>query len=177
MNPYKIPHVIVPFSEEYRMQAVECIMKVRLKDPTYPPQRDVTDIVTGDFNTWLMEEETTHRWVALVDGKVASHISLVEAHPYLTDHLDMHGEKPHGDKGYLEISKFFTNPEFQGKGIGTDLLRHAIHIALEESYTPALAVISTSVKAIEVYKKENMKQIGYFNGVHGKNFIFLGTKS
>lgn len=174
MTKEQTPHDIVSFSyHTHHSQAVECIMNVRLKDSTYPPQRDVADLIADDFAEWLMEENATHRWVAVVQGKVVGHISLVEGHPYLTDHLALHKEKPRGDKGFLEIGKFFTDPSMQGHGIGTALLRHAIDSSIAEGYTPALAVISTSSKAIEVYKKEGMKSVGYFNGIHGKNFVFV----
>lgn len=168
---------IVPFDKGTHLkQTLASIMKVRATDSTYPPKIDVPDFSTAFFKKWLLAEYTTHRWVALVNGEVAGHISLVEAHDYLTSHLAVNGEKPYSDKGYLEIGKFFTNPDFQGHGIGTKLLNHAIKISLDESFTPALAVISTSTKAIEVYKKENMKPVGYFDGIHGKNFIFVGVR-
>jgi len=168
---------IAPFvRDEHLQQAITCIMKVRVKDPTYPPQIDVPDLVSSVFKNWLISEDVTHRWVALVNNEVVGHISLVKGHEYLTEHLAANGEVPYTDKGYLEIGKFFINPSFQGHGIGTKLLQHAITTSLEEGFTPALAVISTSTKAIEVYKKENMKPVGYFDGIHGKNFIFVGSK-
>lgn len=177
MTTKDIESDIVPFIKENHLaQAVACIMKVRLNDPTYPPQIDAPDIISSVFIKWLISEPVTHRWVALVEGKVVGHISLSEGHDYLTSHLESNGEKPYSEKGYLEIGKFYINPDFQGHGIGAKLLEHAIDTSLKEGFTPALAVISTSTKAIEVYKRKKMKSIGYFNGIHGKNFIFVGLK-
>lgn len=149
-------------------------MNVRSKDPSYPPPQDIQGMVYEHFSVWLMSEIVTHRWVALVDDKVAGHISMTKAHPYLTDHLKTVNFLPEGNRELLEISKFFVNPLFQGHGIGTELLHNALSVGLQEGYIPSLAVIASSTSAIEVYRREEMlNPAGHFHGIHGKNYVFI----
>lgn len=168
------PHVeIVRFSQkEHLAGAIESIREVRKSDAGYPSPVDTVFTQSGLVN-WLLEEDAINRWVALIDGEVGGHISIVKAHPYLTQHLDKSGTQPGGVEGFAEISKFYVSPLYQKHGIGALLFAHALESAVAEGFTPALAVISTSVNAVRFYRKAGMEDMGYFDGVHGRNFVFL----
>jgi GNAT superfamily N-acetyltransferase len=164
---------IVSFESEYHLEgAIRSIMNVRASDPSYPPPHDA-EYSYESMGTWLMEEDPFMRVIAMVDGKVAGHISLTPAHPYLENHLlrsDYVAKQPHG---FLEISKFFVDPAFQKHGVGRILFNNAIESAFSAEFQPALAVIETSTKAIHFYKHWGMESVGEFNGIHGKNFVFV----
>lgn len=164
---------VVSFETEYHLEgATRSIMNVRASDPSYPPPHDA-DYSRESMGTWLMEEDPFLRTIAMVDGEVAGHISLTRAHPYLQDHLSRSEYVAKQPNGFLEISKFFVDPTFQKHGVGHVLFNHAIEAAMSVQFQPALAVIEKSTKAIHFYRHWGMESVGEFNGIHGKNFVFV----
>lgn len=164
---------IFPFDAGHHLVgSVRSIMNVRAGDPSYPPPHDAEQSYDS-MKAWLMEENPFMRIVAMVDNEVAGHISLTLAHSYLRDHLSRNKYVAKQPNGFLEISKFFVDPAFQKHGVGHILFNHAIDTALSAQFQPALAVIETSTKAIHFYKHWGMEDVGEFNGIHGKNFVFV----
>lgn len=164
---------IVPFESPKHLDGtIHSIMNVRAGDPSYPPPRDA-DLSYESMKAWLMEEEPFLRAVAVANNEVAGHISLTPAHPYLHEHLSRNNYSAKQPNGFLEISKFFVDPAFQKHGVGRLLFNHAIDAGIAAQFQPALAVIETSTKAIHFYKHWGMESVGEFNGIHGKNFVFV----
>jgi GNAT superfamily N-acetyltransferase len=160
------------FGMSHMYDTVQALLRVRESDATYPPPVDV-DYGVGEFIEWLMSEETIGRWVAVIDGEVAGHISLTDPHKYLTGFLDSADYESDSMNGFCEVSKFFVNPKFQSHGVGALLFNHAIEFARSKALQPALAVIDTSSAARRFYAKKGMREVGSFNGVHGENFVFV----
>lgn len=147
------------------------LMELRKSGSSYPPFMDADNTATS-LASWLMEEDTLFRFVALVNGEVAGHISVTHAHPYLTDHLEEFKVGAIADNGFLEISKFFVSPSYQKHGVGKALFSVAIENIVNRGYEPALAVIETSTQAISFYGHHGLVERGSFNGIHGVNFVF-----
>ncbi|MCC3299279.1 GNAT family N-acetyltransferase [Arthrobacter caoxuetaonis] len=168
-----MPTITVPFSEDLHLDAaVTALLHVRQGDPTYPPPRDA-DATAASFSRWLLEEEVLGRWVALVDGKVAGHLAMTRAHPYLNRALSALGYTSIAENGLSEVSKFYVDPVFQGCGVGTALFQTGFEFARARGCQPALAVISTSVLARKFYSGKGMLEVGSFMGIHGENFVFV----
>lgn len=121
-----------------------------------------------------MGEDVIGRWVAVIDGQVAGHISITDPHPYLTDALASMNQAPAAGHSFCEISKFFVDPSIQGKGTGALLFEAAFSFAWQERLQPALAVVSTSLAARRFYSRHGMIEAGSFRGFHGENFVFVG---
>lgn len=161
------------FSEDIHKNSIsKALFALRASGSPYPSHKDVSSDEESLYN-WLLSDETIHRFVAIVNNEVAGHISLTKPHSYLTEYLEKAGVRSASSKGFLEISKFFVSPEFQKCGVGGSLFRSAIDIVSSLGYSPALAVVDTSVDAISFYGHHGLKEIGSFEGFHGKNFIFI----
>lgn len=163
---------IEPYTAAHFQQTIQCLQDLQKSKSSYPP----ADIVTGiqpSTKDWL-GEGTAHRFVAVIEGQVAGHISLSEPYPYLSNFFI---EKIQGydEKSYLEVGAFFVSPEFQKHGVGSKLFEHVINESEKLSKTPALVVVESydSHKAISLYKRHGMTSIGLFIGTHGKNIVFL----
>lgn len=163
---------IVDFNKTHTSSAVAGLLKVRETDPTYPPPHDA-DATTEDFTSWLFNDAPVFRFVAVDGDVVAGHISVVPAHDYLLNYCAKQNYVSDKPNGLAEISKFFVNPYYQKHGVGDLLFTHAFNVLREHHYQPALAVISTSTKAIRFYRKHGMQELGSFEGIHGKNFVFV----
>ena len=168
--------IIVPFSSTHLLKTVDLLLEVRNVDGTYPPAVDAENTVSG-FSRWLMSEETVGRWVALMDGDVAGHISLTPAHGYLTQSLDDLGYVGIEGRSFCEVSKFFVDPQVQRQGVGAKLFDYAIEQGWALGLQPALAVIDTSYAARRFYARKGMLEVGSFHGVHGENFVFVDEGS
>lgn len=166
------PLQIIEFQEAHTPSAVEGLLKVREEDPTYPPPHDA-DATVEDFTSWLFNDSPLFRFAAIHGGVVAGHISVVPAHDYLLNYCAKQNYISDKPNGLAEIGKFFVNPDYQKHGVGDLLFAHVFKVLRENDYQPALAVISTSTKAIRFYRKHGMQELGSFVGIHGKNFVFV----
>lgn len=166
--------VVVPFNRAFHLVgAVQALLNVRDATGTYPPVRDAPRDASA-FETWLTGEPVLERWVALAaDGRIAGHISLTVLHPYLGVHLPAMGCVPVASRGFCEISKFFSDPDFQGRGVGRELFSAATDYAWENGYQPALAVVDTSLDARRFYTARGLREAGMFTGLHGVNHVFV----
>lgn len=166
--------VIVPFNPAFHLDgAVQSLLNVRDATGTYPPVRDAPRDAAA-FSSWLTGDPVLKRWVALTaDGTVAGHISISVLHPYLGVHLPAMGCVPVAARGFCEISKFFTDPGFQGRGVGRQLFEAATAYAWEAGYQPSLAVVDTSLDARRFYTARGLREAGTFTGVHGINHVFV----
>jgi GNAT superfamily N-acetyltransferase len=147
---------VVPFLPEAHLQgAVEALLRLCRSEGLYP--------------------HPLGRWVALIDGQVAGHISITAPHPYLIGALDSMDQESAAPDGFCEVSKFFVDPSVQGRGTGTALFETAFRFARNEGLQPALAVVDTSLAARRFYAHHGMTEAGSFQGVHGKNFVFVDS--
>lgn len=163
---------VVEFMETYTPSTIAGLLKVRASDPTYPPPHDA-DATVDDFEAWLFNDDPIFRLIAVNGDIVAGHISVVPAHDYLLNYCAGQNYVSNAPNGLAEIGKFFVNPDYQGHGVGDMLFREAFGFIWEHGYQPALAVISTSTKAIRFYRKHGMRDLGIFHGIHGKNLVFV----
>jgi GNAT superfamily N-acetyltransferase len=172
-SPVRPAVEIVPFRPETHLQgAVEALLRLRRVEGLYPPRADV-DATPGDFAYWLLSEDVLGRWVALDDDRVAGHISIAAPHPYLTDALGNLDQECSSAGGFCEVSKFFVDPNVQGKGVGAALFDAAFSFARSQGLQPALAVVDTSLAARRFYARHGMTEAGSFHGIHGENFVFV----
>ena len=164
---------VTRFRPETHLQgAVEALLRLRRAEDLYPPRAEVK-ATPRDFAYWLLAEGVLGRWVALVDGQVAGHISLTAPHPDLADTLaDLEQASP-APSGICEVSKFFVNPAVQRKGAGTALFNAALRFARSQDLQPALAVMDTSLAARRFFAHHGMTEAGSFRGIHGKSFVFV----
>lgn len=166
---------IAEFQKYHTSSAVSGLLRVRESDSTYPPPHDAAATVE-DFTSWLFNDEPIFRLVALDGDTVAGHISAVPAHDYLLNYCASQSYSSSAPNGLAEISKFFVEPDYQKHGVGDLLFARAFDVLREQNYQPALAVISTSTKAIRFYRRHDMLELGNFNGIHGKNFVFVDSQ-
>lgn len=146
------------------------LLRVRANDKVYPPAEN--EATPESFASWLLEEDTLGRVVALVDGRFAGHVSIAPAHDYLRNHFAKNEYESRSTYGFAEIGKFFVDPLHRNHGLGHLLFERIRDDAFRAGYQPALAVVDTSEDAIRFYRKTGMRELGYFNGFHGKNLIF-----
>jgi len=151
---------------------VEVLQHVRAGDPTYPPPIDVDDSPAA-MRQWLVAEDASARWVAVVDGSVAGHVMILPPHAYLTDFLDSIDYSPRAARGFTEVARVFVDPSFWRRGIASMLLETAIGYAWSKQLQPALAVVTTSTAAIELYGRAGLIRLGSFCGVHGENVVMI----
>lgn len=155
---------------------VRVLMKVRDRDPSYPPPIDVAHSAEA-FRSWLTDEDALARWVAVDDGIVAGHVMVVKAHDYLEDYLRGIDYRARAENGFAEVAKVFVDPDFQRRGIAARLLNTGVGDAWTRDMQPALAVVETSTAAIRLYTREGLVQLGTFDGRHGVNIVMVDEKS
>lgn len=152
--------IVEKFSPEIHGESItKALISLRHSGDPYPPQQDASDDAESLF-AWLMNETGVHQFVALINDEVAGHISLANPHLYLTNHLTEFHASSSTVNGFLEISKFFVSPDFQNRGVGSALFKKAVETATNSGYSPALAVIDTSLDAIHFYKKHRLVELG-----------------
>lgn len=162
---------VVPFTPDHLEPLAEALLRVRVSDPTYPPQHDATPTVES-FADWLMSEQVLGRWVAVADGMPVGHISITAAHPYLRNAFAVLDYPAAAVNGFCEVSKFFTDPVYQGLGVGSALFCPALAAGRAAGFHPALAVIDTSYAARTFYAAKGLREVGSFTGIHGLNYVF-----
>lgn len=168
---------IVEFSEKHHLeQTVDVLLLVRKSDPEYPPPLD-TDTQRGSMTKWLLGDEMLARWVAVVNERVVGHIQVTKPHSYLQATLQGALPQVIPDSDLVEIAKFFVNPSCQGTGIGTLLFKQASSFIRNQRKTAVLAVLPSSIKALEFYMRKGMRRCGSFTGVHGENLVLIGARA
>ncbi|MDA1470129.1 GNAT family N-acetyltransferase [Brachyspira hyodysenteriae] len=72
-----------------------------------------------------------------------------------------HGKSRCSMEGYGEIISLYVHPIYQGSGIGTLLLEHAVKYMKDLGYTNiCLYVFEKNEKAKEFYQKKDLKILG-----------------
>ena len=167
---------VVPYSPaDHLSQTVEMLLNVRRADPTYPPSVDA-EFTALAFEHWLIVDKVLARWVALSGTKVVGHIALAEPHDYISSFFSSPQCVAMQHEPLGEIVKFFVDPSQQGRGVGATLLRHTIDSAWELGRQPVLAVVSESRAARRLYARMGLTELGIFDGIHGRNHVFLEEK-
>jgi GNAT superfamily N-acetyltransferase len=162
-----------PFNAtEHLGGAAEVLHRVRAATKTYPPPVDADD-TPASFSAWLDDgEDYLGRWVAVREGRVIGHVSVVEPHDYILRFLGTLDVGTVRRRGLVEITKFFVDPDVQRGGVGSRLFARALDFATGSELTPVLAVVSTSTDARRFYGREGMTEVGQFEGRHGTNHVF-----
>lgn len=159
-------------------QLLECLEELQASKSSYPPRNVITNLQPTAAE-WLQDDGgESLRFVALLEEKVVGHISIAAPYDYLVNFLqtaDYINEEKTADS-YVEIGTFFVSPSAQKHGIGHKLFARIQEEANTLGKTTALAVVEShdSNKATALYERHGMENIGYFNGTHGKNLIFVG---
>lgn len=160
-------------------QLVECLQELQEAKSSYPPKNTVTNIQPS-AEEWLSGDEEgkdSHRFVAMLEGRVVGHIDITALHDYmvkfLKDNSFIHEDKD--AESYVEIGTFFVSPRAQKHGVGHQLFTHILRESQIVGKVPTLAVVEShdSHKATHLYERHGMRNIGAFQGTHGKNLIFI----
>lgn len=101
----------------------------------------------------LAGPDITEAWVAILDGRIAGHVSLAvggagDAAPTLFG------------GGVAMVSRLFVSPAARGHGIGRVLLEEAAGAARRNGLHPVLDVDSTSTSAIAFYERLGWHLLG-----------------
>jgi len=143
------------------------LQRLRRVHPYYPPPADATNEIAS-LAAWLDDGDSyLARWVAVRGDVVVGHIAVTAPHDYILNFLD-------ASKDLAEITKFFVDPAAQRDGVGALLFTRARDFIRESGSVPVLAVVSTSSDALNFYPKNGMRELGFFEGVHGTNYVFGG---
>jgi GNAT superfamily N-acetyltransferase len=113
------------------------------------------------------------RWAALDGETVAGHIAVGALSPELEERLPAMGRVPVAPRGFGEITRFFVDPEHQGRGVGLDLFTAAADYAWNSGLQPVTAVMETSVQARRFCVARGMREAGTFLGRHGVTHVFV----
>jgi GNAT superfamily N-acetyltransferase len=150
---------------------VDVLLRVREFDRAYPPPVDA-GFTRESMTDWLLNDEPIANWVAEDEGGVVGYIQVAKPHGYLSKFQEIERGSSSASLQFGEIGKFFVDPARQRSGIGKLLFDRAKAFTRENSLTALLAVVSTSVKAISFYDRNEMKLLGTFEGVHGTNLVY-----
>ena len=168
---------IVPFYKStHIVDTVNVLLNVCKTDPSYPPLQDAKR-TPESFADWLIREPVLSRWVATVGGEVIGHIAIANPHLYIMNFLNSIDYDITTSDKLGEIIKFFVHPAARQNGVGESLLAHALISLRNMQLQPVLAVVSDSRSARRLYAHIGMKQLGYFEGIHGLNFVFTDEKA
>lgn len=164
---------LVPFFEkDHLTSAAHALLSVREAARIYPPVEDANADVDS-FKAWLTPKvEPYARMVALVEGKVAGHIMLSPALPYMVKHLESLGFDA---TNCAEVNKLFVDPSQSKHGVGGALLENAIEAARAQGRRAVLAVVSTSTQALRLYRHSSLVEVDSFYGRHGENRVFMAA--
>lgn len=164
---------VVPFVASIHGDSlVDVLLELREQDEAYPPPRDAGG-GRESIRAWLLRDDVLGRWVAQIDGRAAGHICVAHLPDYLAAHLAFKGVASAREGGFVELARLFVRPTLRRNGAATALLSTAVKYAFSRDAQPALAVVSTSLSAIRLYRSVGFRQVGEFNGVHGRNLVFL----
>lgn len=87
-----------------------------------------------------------------------AHIAYIDNKPIA---VISHGKSRCSMEGYGEIISLYVHPIYQGSGIGTLLLEHAVKYMKDLGYTNiCLCVFEKNEKAKEFYQKKDLKILG-----------------
>lgn len=159
-------------------QLIESLQELQASKSSYPPKNIMTNIQPS-AEEWLSgeDEQGTCRFVAMLEGRVVGHVGFTVLHDYMVEFLRDSSfiTEDSDSESYVEISTFFVSPTAQKHGVGHQLFIHILREAQNLGKVPALAVVEShdSHKATNLYVKHGMRNIGAFEGTHGKNLIFV----
>lgn len=145
---------------------------VRKEDPSYPPPIDVAPD-PNSLKDWLFAENGISRWVAIQGSRVIGHVQLIEPNDYLLENLPTVADRDKPCDRYGEIAKLFVDPRSQMAGVGRQLLMTCCRYSWHLNRQPALAVVTSSTSAVNLYMRSGMRQVGHFAGRHGENLVFI----
>lgn len=158
-------------------QLVDCLQELIESKSSYPPKNKLTNIQSSAAE-WLSDEgEDAHRFVAMLEGRIVGHVGIAALHDYMVKFLKDNFiiTEDEERESYVEIGTFFVSPSAQKHGVGHQLFIHILREAQMLGKVPTLAVVEShdSHKATTLYVKHGMRNIGAFEGTHGKNLIFV----
>lgn len=111
---------------------------------------------TEDF---LVRSTELAAWVAVVDGEVVGHVSLLAlGQGWDTDAwVAATGEEP---AAMAAVGVLFVDPARAGLGIGTRLLATAVQRARTLGRLPVLDVVQETPRAVELYRRHGWQEVG-----------------
>ena len=113
---------------------------------------------------WLAGHDQIAAWVAMLDGRLAGHVSLSAIAPSdLATHLF--------GGGAVKVSRLFVATAARGHGTGTALLRHAVRAARERQLRPVLEVQADSEPAVTFYERLGWRLLGSLNQQWGPHLV------
>ena len=176
LRPAQHTRVIVQdFDPSFRADLASVLLDVRLHGGSYPPSY-VEASIEG-VSTWLEEDPSLLRLVALHDDRVVGHVQLVAADagdPDVAKALIDLGRKP---KGFAESSRLFVDPEFRGLGVGRLLARAAASRAWALGLRSLATVMVSQEESVALYRSEGWIESGSFVRKSGLvNLVFLAPE-
>jgi GNAT superfamily N-acetyltransferase len=97
-------------------------------------------------------------WVALVDGRLAGHVSVGRVEGELADAFVVATGRPR--ESLAIVSVLFVAPEAQGTGVGGRLLDTAVAWARDRRRLPVLDVVPSHGTALAVYRHRGWRVVG-----------------
>lgn len=165
---------VVMFSRDAHLEgAVRALLEIRRADATFPPPGDAQS-TSESLERWLLSDEVSARFVAILGGRVLGHVQVGDPHDYLVKHLGLDPGAGPGQSTYLEVGKLFVTPDARGLGVGAALLERALRYGEAQGKSMALAVLPASSGAIALYRKRGLVSAGSFEGIHGTNLVMCG---
>jgi GNAT superfamily N-acetyltransferase len=165
------PALIVPFVHDAHLTGTVEVLRRVGGDGSYPPIDTASHPFT--LSDWLTSPLFSTRWAALDGDTVAGHIAVGFLSPQLEAQLPAMGRVPVAPRGFGEITRFFVDPEHQGRGVGYDLFTAAASHAWVSGQQPVIAVMETSVQARRFCVARGMRETGTFLGRDGVTHVFV----
>ncbi|GAA1566320.1 GNAT family N-acetyltransferase [Kribbella sancticallisti] len=96
----------------------------------------------ADPKDWLTPPDALGCWVVTVDGEVAGHVAVG------------------AEDGRAFVERLFVDPQRGGRGLGRQLLDHAVEVAASEGLPLELEVADNCEAAIRLYAGAGWKELG-----------------
>lgn len=164
------------------LQCAEVLLRVRHREPEFPPSRLDNDLKNTDvvdrqrerravFANWLMQSGAIQRWVAVMGSRAVGYVEVGSPATYLDAFLTQRPELGVTPTQALEMRHLFIDPDLRGAGSGRLLVEAAQAYVRNEGKTPILVVLPESRAAIRLYSALGWHEIGSFTGTQGTNLV------
>lgn len=136
---------IVPFkSNLHRSSLISLLRELRENGDDYPPTYRIGDGSREALGEWLDSEDALISWVAIRDDEVIGFVSLAPTSDFI-------GDRVASRDNYLEVRRLFVRPIARQKGLGSELLEHALTEARNRNKWVCFSVAETLPRAMVFY--------------------------